>query len=216
MAQMARGTNSTAAGPEVDAGVQAVSTRSRVLDVGERLVQVRGFNGFSYADVAAELSVTRASLHYYFPSKADLGEAIITRYAERFADALAAIDAQLAHAPAKLAAYANLYAQVLREKRMCLCGMLAAAYETIPSPIQSAVVEFLDDNEAWLALVLEQGRDDGSLSFAGSTAVLARSIVSGLEGAMLVARPYRAVERFETAAAQLLASLAGVSGTLEA
>lgn len=207
---MAQGTDDKASrqGTHDNGGARS-GTRSRILDIGERLVQVRGFNGFSYADVATELSVTKASLHYHFPSKADLGEAIITRYAERFADALASIAAEVPSAPDKLAAYADLYAQVLRDERMCLCGMLAAEYETIPSPIRGAVVRFLDDNEAWLALVLEQGRREGSLSFAGSTAVLARSIVSGLEGALLVARPYRAVERFETAAAQLLASLAG-------
>jgi TetR/AcrR family transcriptional regulator, transcriptional repressor for nem operon len=206
---MAKGTDDRATRQGADGNGHGEGTRSRILDIAERLVQVRGFNGFSYADVAAELSVTKASLHYHFPSKADLGEAIITRYAERFADALASIDEDVDAAPAKLAAYAELYAQVLREERMCLCGMLAAEYETIPSPIRSAVVRFLDDNEAWLTLVLEQGRREGSLSFVGSTAVLARSIVSGLEGALLIARPYRAVERFETAAAQLLASLAG-------
>ena len=92
---------------------------------------------------------------------------------------------------------------------MCLCGMLAAEYQTLPDPIRDAVVAFLDDNEAWLALVLEDGREDGSLRFAGTAADTARSIVSGLEGAMLVARPYGALERFETAAAQLLAGLTG-------
>jgi TetR/AcrR family transcriptional repressor of nem operon len=208
---MAQGTDDKATRKRANGNSPGDSTRSRILDIGERLVQVRGFNGFSYADVAAELSVTKASLHYHFPSKADLGEAIIARYAERFADALARIDADGAAAPAKLAAYADLYAEVLRDERMCLCGMLAAEYETIPSPIRGAVVRFLDDNEAWLTLVLEQGRREGSLSFVGSTAVLARSIVSGLEGALLIARPYREVERFETAAAQLLASLAGAA-----
>jgi TetR/AcrR family transcriptional repressor of nem operon len=210
---MALVTDNTDGRSEADENGQAVSTRSRILDVGERLVQVRGFNGFSYADVAAELSVTKASLHYHFPSKAELGEAIITRYAERFADALAAIDAGLTHAPAKLVAYADLYAQVLRQERMCLCGMLAAEYETMPSSIRTAVVGFLDENERWLSQVLEQGRRERSLSFDGSTAVLARTIVSGLEGAMLVSRPYRAVERFETAATQLLASLAGTESS---
>jgi len=190
------------------------NTRSRILDAGERLVQVRGFNGFSYADVAAELSLTKASLHYHFPSKAELGEALIARYAERFAQALAAIDANVTLPPAKLDAYASLYAEVLREERMCLCGMLAAEYQTLPDPIRDAVVAFLDDNEAWLALVLEEGRKDGSLRFIGTAADTARSIVSGLEGAMLVARPYGALERFETAAAQLLASLTGaLAGT---
>jgi TetR/AcrR family transcriptional repressor of nem operon len=187
----------------------ASDTRSRILDAGERLVQVRGFNGFSYADVATELSLTKASLHYHFPSKAELGEALITRYAERFAQALAAIDANITPAPAKLDAYASLYAEVLRQERMCLCGMLAAEYQTLPGPVRDAVVAFLDDNEAWLALVLEDGRKDGSVRFAGTAADTARSIVSGLEGAMLITRPYGAIERFETAAAQLLAGLAG-------
>jgi TetR/AcrR family transcriptional repressor of nem operon len=174
------------------------NTRSRILDAGERLVQVRGFNGFSYADVAAELALTKASLHYHFPSKAELGEALIARYAERFAQALAAIDANVTLPPAKLDAYASLYAEVLREERMCLCGMLAAEYQTLPDPIRDAVVAFLDDNEAWLALVLEEGRKDGSLRFTGTAADTARSIVSGLEGAT----------------AQLLASLTGaLAGT---
>jgi TetR/AcrR family transcriptional regulator, transcriptional repressor for nem operon len=185
------------------------STRSRILDAGEKLIQVRGFNGFSYADVAAELSITKASLHYHFPSKADLGEAIIVRYAERFARSLDAIDAQTHDAGAKLVAYADLYAAVLRADRMCLCGMLASEYESIADGMRSAVIGFLDANEAWLATVLEQGRQQGSLSFAGSPACTALSIVSGLEGAMLIARPYRAVERFEEAAARLLAGLTG-------
>ena len=207
---MAISAHPTKAGPEApDAEQRPANTRSRILDAGERLVQVRGFNGFSYADVAAELSLTKASLHYHFPSKAELGEALIARYAERFVQALAAIDASVTPAPAKLDAYASLYAEVLREERMCLCGMLAAEYQTLPDPIRDAVVAFLDDNEAWLALVLEQGREDGSLRFSNTPADTARSIVSGLEGAMLVARPYGAIERFETAAAQLLAGLAG-------
>jgi TetR/AcrR family transcriptional regulator, transcriptional repressor for nem operon len=205
---MPRAKDKTAVAPQDDFEVQP--TRARILDVGERLVQVRGFNGFSYADVAGELSIAKASLHYHFPTKAELGEAIVARYAERFSEALAAIDAELTHAPAKLSAYADLYADVLRDERMCLCGMLAAEYDTVPSSIRNAVVSFLDDNESWLTRVLDRGRQDESLHFDGASAVTARSIVSGLEGAMLVARPYGAVERFETAAKQLLASLAGI------
>lgn len=192
-----------------DTGGRANDTRSRILDVGERLIQVHGFNGFSYADVAGELSITKASLHYHFPSKADLGEAIVARYARRFAQALSAIGASPGGAPAKLAAYANLYAEVLREERMCLCGMLASEYESIADPMRNAVIDFLDDNETWLVAVLEQGRGEGSLRFTGSAVCTARSIVSGLEGAMLIARPYGAVERFEAAATQLLAGLTG-------
>ena len=182
-------------------------TSVRVLDAAERLVQVRGFNGFSYADIAAEMHMTKASLHYHFATKADLGEALITRYAARFFGALDAADTDGTSAPAKLSAYAKLYADVLSQQRMCLCGMLAAEYPTLPGPMQSAVLEFFDHNEDWLQAVLEQGRSEGSLEFTGPARDTARMIISGLEGAMLVTRPYGDAGRFKVAADGLLASL---------
>src|SRR5512147_332900 len=109
-------------------------TVGAILDVAERLVQTRGFNGFSDADSAEELSVTKASLHYHFRSKAELGEALIDRYTERFAASLGAIAAEDGDPGVALRAYAGLYADVLADHRMCLCGMLAAEYETLPAP----------------------------------------------------------------------------------
>ena len=186
-------------------------TATRILDVAERLAQVRGFNGFSYADIAAEVGITKAALHYHFASKADLGEALISRYAVRFGEALAAIDAGTTAAPAKLQGYAELYAGVLRDQRMCLCGMLAAEYPTLPDAMQASVVSFFDQNEAWLQDVLEQGRGDGSLQFTGSSRDVARMIISCLEGAMLVARPYGDIPRFQDAAASLMTGLTSPS-----
>jgi TetR/AcrR family transcriptional regulator, transcriptional repressor for nem operon len=153
-------------------------------------VQRRGFNGFSYADIAAELGITKASLHYHFPGKAELGESLITRYATRFAGALVEIDARVLPAVDKLKAYCDIYHAVLSEHRMCLCGMLAAEYETLPDPMRNAVVAFLDHNQAWLSALLENGRGAGSLRFSDTSDQAARSIVAALEGAMLVSRPY--------------------------
>jgi TetR/AcrR family transcriptional repressor of nem operon len=176
-----------------------------ILDVAEVLVQRRGFNGFSYADVAAELHVTKASIHYHFAGKADLGEALITRYGDRFGAALVDVDERLDDERDKLAAYAEIYAGVLADDRMCLCGMLAAEYETLPEAMQRAVERFFADNQRWLEPVLSSGRRRGTLAFDGSAADAAQLIVSGLEGAMLVARPFGGVERFRAAAGRLLA-----------
>jgi TetR/AcrR family transcriptional regulator, transcriptional repressor for nem operon len=79
-------------------------TAGQILDIAERLVQMRGFNSFSYANIATELGITKASLHYHFPGKAELGQAIVTRYAERFAEALDQSDRDLPDAHAKLEA----------------------------------------------------------------------------------------------------------------
>jgi TetR/AcrR family transcriptional regulator, transcriptional repressor for nem operon len=184
-----------------------VRTRTRILDAAELLVQTRGFNGFSYADVAAELGVTKAGLHYHFPGKAELGAALIARYTERFAAELERIDAERLAPPAKLTAYASLYADVLREDRMCLCGMLAAEYETLPTAMRDGILRFFDHSQGWLKAVMEDGRADTSMSFEGTAEDGAQTMLGGLEGALLVARPYRDVRRFETAAARLIAGL---------
>ncbi len=179
----------------------------RILDTAEQLVQTRGFNGFSYADVAGRLGVTKASLHYHYAGKAQLGEALISRYTARFSDALAGIEAAHSDAPARLGTYARLYSEVLAGDRMCLCGMLAAEYETLAREMQDAVVAFFDLNEAWLANVLEQGRASGTIRLDGSTRDAARVIVGGLEGAMLVSRPYRDPRRFQAAAESILSAV---------
>lgn len=189
-------------------GREPTDTATKILDVAERLVQARGFNGFSYADVADELSISKAALHYHFPGKAELGEALMERYAARFAGALVDVDAREPDAHAKLRAYARLYADVFQDERMCLCGMLAADYATLPHPMRRSVVRFFDDNEVWLAAVLDEGRQAGTLRFTGSAREVARTIVSGLEGAMLVARPYGDTARFQTIAGLLIDGLA--------
>jgi TetR/AcrR family transcriptional regulator, transcriptional repressor for nem operon len=187
---------------------QARPTAERILDIAERLLQTRGFSNFSYADIASELGITKASLHYHFPGKSELGQALITRYAQRFSYALSRIDHDVPDAYAKLEAYAGLYADVLRGKRMCMCGILAAEYQTLPKPMRTAVIRFFDDNQQWLADVLAEGREDHTLAYTGSKDEIAQSILSTLEGAMLLARPYGDLTRFNVTARQLLAGLA--------
>jgi TetR/AcrR family transcriptional repressor of nem operon len=185
----------------------------RILDVAERLVQQRGFNGFSYADIAAELHVTKAALHYHFAGKAELGEALIARYGTNFARALAELDAADLDAPAKLEGYARLYLDVLRNQRMCMCGMLAAEYQTLPQGMQTAVIDFFDSNETWLERVVDQGQREGTLRAGQTARDIARAIVGGFEGALLVARPYGDIARFQAAIRPLLAALAARSST---
>src|ERR1017187_4054963 len=147
-----------------------------ILDVAEQLAQTRGYNGFSYADIAAKLGVTKASLHYHFPSKAELGRVLIARYQSVFGAALEAIDQRALKPPEKLRQYVGLYDAVMRNDRMCLCGMLAAEYATLPAPMQEALKLFFDMNERWLTTVLLDGRRSGSFLFKESANERARVV----------------------------------------
>jgi len=183
------------------------ATAQRILDVAERLVQTQGYNGFSYADVSAALRITKASLHYHFPTKAKLGLSLVLRYQDAFRSALEGIQRSVPDSEGKLRAYVQLYADVLRKDRMCLCGMLAAEQATLPKPMRVALNAFFDANEAWLADVLEEGRRTGAVYVEVPVVEEARLLVASLEGAMLVARSYGDSRRFVSAAERVLAGV---------
>ncbi|HYE99722.1 MAG TPA: TetR/AcrR family transcriptional regulator [Planctomycetota bacterium] len=186
------------------------ATADRILDVATRLVQARGYTGFSYADIAEAVGIRKASIHHHFPAKSDLGRALLARYRERFLGALAEIERSTAEPLERLRRYAALYVGVLRDDdRMCLCGMMAADLCALEPPLRDEVRRFFDDNESWIAGVLEEGRRARTLSFDGPSAGVAALVLACLQGAMLVARSYGDVGRFEAAARRLLDGLVG-------
>ncbi len=183
-------------------------TAQRILDVAQQLVQTRGYNAFSYADVSARIGIRNASVHYHFPNKSDLGQAVIARYRASFRTTLDHIDRGTDDPCRKLVQYVQIYRTVLRDtERICLCGMLAADFTTLPDPVRAEVRAFFADNEFWLAGVLTAGREARRVHFAGSAEAEAQMLVASLEGAMLLARSYNDPGRFDAIAGQLLARL---------
>jgi TetR/AcrR family transcriptional repressor of nem operon len=188
--------------------VSPTTTKDRILDVAQQLVQARGFSGFSYADIAAKVGIRKASIHHHFSTKGALGAELMARYRFGFGQALQRIEKTGGNSRSKLRRYGRLFADVLRDgHRMCLCGMLAADFDALPKSVRAEVRGFFDDNEAWLARVLDEGRSAGDLSFTGAAEDQAQVILSALEGAMLVARSYRDVKLFEAVAQRVLAGV---------
>lgn len=154
------------------------------MDAAEALVQTRGYNGFSYADLSETVGIRKASVHHHFPSKGDLGRAVAERYRMQFAAALEQIDAEADTPALRLRRYADLYARTLSDRdRMCLCGMLAAEYATLPELVQAEVRVFFHDQRKWLMRTL--GTEQHTRAQARDRA---DALLAGLEGALLVSR----------------------------
>lgn len=183
-------------------------TRTRIVASAQRLVQMRGFNGMSYADIAAELGITKAALHYHFPTKTDLGLAAVDRYAGDFAAALRVIDESTPRGKDRLRAYASLYVAALEGERLCLCAMLAAEQRTLTPAVRRAVEGFFAANVRWLADVVRLGRRDGSLGGVGPPDAVAHMLLGAFEGAMLVAWSRGDLPGFRRTARQLVESVA--------
>jgi TetR/AcrR family transcriptional repressor of nem operon len=186
-------------------------TRKAILDAAERLVRARGYNGFSYRDLGEEIGIKTASIHYHFPSKGDLGQALVKREREVFAQALAQLDAEEPDPRQRLERFLRLFqaSTIDRDNRMCLGGMLAVEQDTLPEAVGQAVRQLFAQNEDWLARLLEEGRKRRQFRFQGPAEGAARALFSSLEGALVTARAFKDVRRFESAARLVLQALVG-------
>ena len=130
-------------------------------------MQTRGFNNFSYADIASELGITTASLHYHFPGKAELGHALITRYAHRFSQALTRSNrANPTRAPNSRPTPA--YTPTCSAVNECACAESSPPNtKHCPKPMRTEVIRFFDDNQEWLSHLLTEGQTDHTLNFTG-------------------------------------------------
>ena len=181
--------------------------REHILASAQRLVQQRGFNGFSYADIADEVGIRKASLHHYFPTKTDLGLALIEVYSGQVDSELLRINGSSLQADAKLAAYAALYRGSLQADRMCLCGMLASESLTLDTAMLPSLKRFFARNTEWLTEVLAAGKSQQLFALSGTAADHARVLLSALQGAMLIARATGDNEAFDRTTSLLIAGL---------
>jgi TetR/AcrR family transcriptional repressor of nem operon len=161
----------------------------QLLDAAQNLIQQRGYNGFSYEDLAQAVGIRKPSIHHHFPKKEDLGVRVVRRYAERFQSMLEAIQHDTPTAAERLEAYVELFSTTYGPTRkLCPCGILGAESPTLPEGVANAVSEFFMLNLAWLSDVLKRGRGQGQLTFIGAPDAQALLLLSALEGAMVVGR----------------------------
>ena len=171
------------------ASTLAPDTRTRILDLAEALLLERGFNAFSYQHLARELGVKPAAIHYHFPSKEDLGTALVARQLRRLRKwrGLPRVTnlGPVQQLDALLAVYDN---HLGHDRRVCLFGALAADFRTLPTPMQAELRTFNRELTEWLAEVLAVGRATGTLRFVGSPAAKSAQVLTTLAGALQVAR----------------------------
>lgn len=161
-------------------------TKHMIMDAARAMVQARGYNGLSFRELAKEVGVKSASIHYHFPTKGDLGAALARRYTDEAIDVFDEFLAASQDVKTCIRKYTNVFRSALsNNNRMCLCGIMAAEHDDLPAEVKAEVDRFTDVNVQWLAKLLSRGK-----SKAGAEAVHQRAlaIFAAVEGAQLVAR----------------------------
>jgi TetR/AcrR family transcriptional repressor of nem operon len=182
-------------------------TKTAIMDAAQELIQSRGANAMSYQDISAAVGIRKASIHHHFPTKDDLIEAVIERYAVYVFGLMDGIFRSKVDAAAKLRRYAGLFEATLSDgkcDKACLFAMLGAELSTLDSPAAAAVRRFYDDSETRLARVLEEGREKGQFHFKGEPKRVAAMFFALLEGGALIARAEGGPKRLHAMAEQAL------------
>ena len=185
-----------------------MSTRISLLQSAEQAVRQRGYHGFSYADLAREIGIRKASIHHHFPTKADLGIALIERYNAAFFDQLKNIKDAEGTAADQLRAYLRLYRDALDNgEQVCLCVSLSAGRDHLSNEILDHLDQFHRDSLHWLEQLFERAKADGSMSLHAAPEAEASAALALVEGAQLLARASRDVTQFDQSTRALHARL---------
>jgi TetR/AcrR family transcriptional repressor of nem operon len=167
-------------------------TANRILDTAQRLIVTRGFNAFSYADIAEVVGISKPSIHFHFATKSELVRQLLFRYRDTVKVSLEQLSVQVPDPVAQLRAYAGYWEQCIRDDTapFCLCAMLASELLSLPPDVAAEVKGYFGDLAAWLTSTLEQGAAQGQLRLPRGAAFEAESFMASAHGAMLSARVY--------------------------
>jgi TetR/AcrR family transcriptional regulator, transcriptional repressor for nem operon len=173
----------------------SANSREDILAAAKEVAQAHGYNGLNFRDLAQHVGIKAASIYYYFPSKADLAQAVAKRYWE---DSAAALEKLLNKSPNPLAAlrrYPETFRWALQnDNRMCLCSFMAAEADDLPETVRQEVQIFTDINVAWLKKVLTMAK----LANPRESEPRARAIYAAIVGAQLMARSRTNIELYDS------------------
>jgi TetR/AcrR family transcriptional regulator, transcriptional repressor for nem operon len=168
-------------------------TKTTILDIAEELLLSRGYNGFSYNDIAEKVGIRKASIHYHFPSKADLGSAVIRRYNEEF-KAWCNSKINLSSSD-KLKEFFALYKYLSDNgKKICPVGMLTAEYPTLPDVIKKDIQLLLNEEKSWLSHILKEGKKNKEIKSTINPEIITEIILSTLTNSLNRIRIYKNID----------------------
>ena len=157
-----------------------MNTKDAILGAAERMVRHGGYAAFSFREIATEVGIKSSSVHYYFPTKEDLGAALAKSYTEGFLNLLGDPIELMGSGKDPITLYANSFKEALqKDKKMCLCGQLGAEVSVLPPKVVTETQAFFEQNIDWLTRAYKAKNDAHPAQSALRTLAL-------LEGAMMI------------------------------
>ena len=159
-------------------------TKDDIIDLADLFIRTRGFNAFSYADIAGAMQFRKAAIHHHFPSKSDLGIKIMDNELRNIFDSRI----RWARLPGneQLKKIVETFFRRSRKDQICLTGSLTPEYRTFADEMQEKVREMCKGILEWVTVILEKGRREKNLHFEGTPGDRALIVLSVLLSSLLL------------------------------
>ena len=190
-----------------DSTAVAVTTREQLLTVAADLLQRVGYASFSFRDLAEAVGIRAASVHYHFPTKADLGVALVDWFRAQSDPQMAALCQAYPNVRERLLALSEQVAEhTCTNGKSCPINLLLSEFSVLPENLQIKVRAWVDDCLAGMASWLDQGRNAGELKFPGDAIYQARLVWSVIEHGTQLSRT-QADQSFRSLIQHLVATM---------
>lgn len=167
-------------------------TADQILNCAQSLMVERGYNAFSYADIAEVVHISKAAIHHHFPTKSLLVKNVVVRYREHVRVMMGSLKGVVPDPLGRLKAYSGFWETCIRDNStpFCLCALLAVEIPTLPDEVSAEVRGHFRELAHWLATIMEEGKELGILRLESPAAVEAESFMAAIHGAMMASRAY--------------------------
>ncbi|QSE98017.1 TetR/AcrR family transcriptional regulator [Fulvivirga lutea] len=161
-----------------------MSTKSTIINLADRLIRKNGYHAFSYADIASRLKIKNAAVHYHFPTKGDLGAAVIDKSRSQFQESIKqwGVDSP----KTQLENFLNIYSSIGSQHLVCFMGALGPSFDSLPVVMQESLTKASNEIRVWLQNILSQGKQEGSLHFIEPVEERADLIVTSLLASLIL------------------------------
>lgn len=182
--------------------------RQQILEVASKLMEIRGYHRTSLEDVLRDSGAGKGNFYHYFRSKEDLGYAILDRLVRSFAErTLDPVFGDPRRPPLEqVEAFFQVILDTQRSRNCvggCPMGNLATELADSHEGFRRRLCEAFDGWRARVAGALARARADGTLADEVDPDALARFVVAGLEGAILMTKVQKDIGVLETCVAEL-------------
>ena len=181
---------------------RGAATRARIVDAAASLVYERGFAGTSLDDVMAATGTSKSQLYHYFADKNALIREVIKAQLDRIISAQQAAGLREISSWDGLQRWCDHFVTATKTTQGaggCPLGSLVGELADQSEPARCVLAQCFADWQSYLSEGFAAMRDNGELSARADPAELALTVISALQGGLLMAQATRSARPVELA-----------------